>query len=115
MVKVAITLLNFTDDMEVKLVPVIVTLVPAGPLGGSNAVMPGETLKTIALEAVPFGVTTETFPVTAPEGTIVNTCVPVSLTLNSAETLLVKRTAVASWKFEPFIVTNAPTAPFGTL
>src|SRR5437870_2028087 len=116
MVKAAMTLLNFTDDMEVKLVPVIVTFVPPGPLGGLNPVMPGETLKIITLKAVPFGVTTETLPLTAPDGTIVNTCVPVSLTLKSvAATLLVKRTAVAPWKFDPFTTTGFPTAALSTL
>ena len=56
-----------------KFVPVIVTLVPAGPLVGVKLVIVGAlalTVKLVALVAVPAGVVTLSGPVVAPAGTV---------------------------------------------
>ena len=55
-----------------KLVPVSVTLVPAGPLVGVNEVRlgAGMTVKSVALVPVPAGSVTLIFPVVAPAGTV---------------------------------------------
>ena len=56
----------------VKFVPVIVTLVPTGPLVGAKLAMVGGfvTVKLLLLVAVPAGVVTLTGPVVAPAGTV---------------------------------------------
>jgi hypothetical protein len=58
----------------VKLVPVIVTEVPSGPLVGIKLVIVGApapvTVKVPALVAVPPEVVTLIVPVVAPEGTV---------------------------------------------
>ena len=66
---VAFTPLNATAVAPVKFVPVIVTLVPTGPLVGAKLVIvgAGTTVKLLALVAVPPGVVTLTGPVVAPE------------------------------------------------
>ena len=65
--------LKLTAVAPVKLVPLIVTLVPAGPLAGAKLVIVGAlavTVKLVALVAVPPGVVTLTGPVAAPAGTV---------------------------------------------
>ena len=65
--------LNLTADAPVKFVPLIVTLVPTGPLVGVKLVIVGAlalTVKLAALVAVPAGVVTLTGPVVAPAGTV---------------------------------------------
>ena len=71
-VKPALTPLNLTAVAPVKFVPVIVTLVPTGPLAGVKLVIVGAgmTVKLAALVAVPPGVVTFTGPVVAPAGTV---------------------------------------------
>ena len=72
-VKVAEVPLKLTAVPPVKLVPLIVTLVPAGPLVGVNPVIVGALgaiVKVLALLAVPSGVVTLTGPVVAPAGTV---------------------------------------------
>ena len=56
----------------VKFVPLMVTLVPTGPLVGEKLVMVGGlvTVKLLLLVAVPSGVVTLTGPVVAPAGTV---------------------------------------------
>ena len=56
----------------VKFVPLIVTLVPAGPLLGAKLVIVGglSTVKLLALLAVPPGVVTLIGPLEAPAGTV---------------------------------------------
>ena len=68
----ALTLLNLTAVAPVKFVPLIVTLVPAGPLAGVKLVIVGalDTVKLLALVAVPPGVVTLIGPVVAPAGTV---------------------------------------------
>ena len=69
---VALTPLNATAVAPVKFVPVIVTLVPTGPLVGAKLVIvgAGTTVKLLALVAVPPAVVTLTGPVVAPAGTV---------------------------------------------
>jgi len=69
---VALTLLNVTAVAPVKFVPLIVTLVPTGPLAGVKLVIVGAgiTVKLFVLLAVPPGVVTLSRPVVAPAGTV---------------------------------------------
>ena len=71
-VKLALTPLNVTPVAPVKLVPLIVTLVPVGPLAGVKLVIVGGlvTVKLVALVAVPPGVVTLIVPVVALAGTV---------------------------------------------
>jgi hypothetical protein len=66
----AFTPLNVTAVAPVKLVPLIVTVVPAPPLVGVKPVIVGTTLKLVALVAVPAGVVTPSGPVVAVAGTV---------------------------------------------
>ena len=70
--KLALVPLNVTAVAPVKAVPLIVTLVPTGPLVGAKllTVGAGTTVKLLALVAVPPGVVTLTGPVVAPAGTV---------------------------------------------
>ena len=70
--KLAPTPVNATAVAPVKFVPLIVTLVPTGPLVGAKLVIvgAGTTVKLLALVAVPPGVVTLTGPVVAPVGTV---------------------------------------------
>ena len=70
--KVALVPLKATAVAPVKFVPLIVTLVPTGPLVGVKLVTvgAGTTVKLLALVAVPPGVVTLTGPVVAPAGTV---------------------------------------------
>jgi hypothetical protein len=72
-VKFALTPLNVTVLAPSRLVPLIWTLVPTGPLVGPKLVIVGGaavTVKSPALVAVPLGVVTLIGPVVAPEGTV---------------------------------------------
>ena len=72
-VKAAVVPLNVTAVAPVKFVPLIVTLVPTGPLAGAKLVIVGAlalTVKLVELVAVPPGVVTLTGPVVAPAGTV---------------------------------------------
>ena len=70
--KLALTPLKATAVAPVKFVPLIVTLVPTGPLVGVKLVTvgAGTTVKLLALVAVPPAVVTLTGPVVAPAGTV---------------------------------------------
>ena len=70
--KVAPVPLNVTEVAPVKLVPVIVTLVPTGPLVGLKLLIKGAgmTVKLLALVAVPPGVVAEIVPVVVPVATL---------------------------------------------
>ena len=70
--KVALAPLKATRVAPVKLVPLIVTLVPTGPLAGVKLVIVGGliSVKLPALVAVPPGVVTLMVPVVAPVGTV---------------------------------------------
>src|SRR5437762_1366251 len=74
-VKLADVPLNFTAEVPVKLVPVMVTWVPTGPMVGVNELIVGGgavtvTVKLLALVAVPPGAVTLIDPVVAPLGTV---------------------------------------------
>jgi len=72
-VKAAVVPLNVTAVAPVKFVPLIVTLVPVGPLAGVKLVIVGAlavTVKLVALVAVPPGAVTLSGPVVAPAGTV---------------------------------------------
>ena len=65
--------LNATAVAPVKFAPLIVTLVPAGPLVGVKLVIVGAlavTVKLLALVAIPPGVVTRTDPLVAPAGMV---------------------------------------------
>jgi len=66
---VAFTPPNVTLVAPVKLVPVIVTWVPTGPLVGLKVCITGVTRKTLLLVSVLAGVVTVTDPLVAPVGT----------------------------------------------
>ena len=71
-VKLALALLKATAEVPVKLVPLMDTLVPTGPLAGVKLVIVGGliTVKLPALAAVPPGVVTLIVPAVAPAGTV---------------------------------------------
>jgi hypothetical protein len=104
--------LNATAVAPVKFVPLIVTLVPTGPLAGVKAAIAGAgaltTVKSIALVALPPGVVTLSGPVVAPAGTVARMAVG-EITAKLAATPL-NCTAVAPVKFVPVIVTEVPTS-----
>jgi hypothetical protein len=68
----AATPLKVTEEAPVKLVPVIVTEMPAGPLAGVKPVICGGgiSVKLVVLVAVPATVVTATNPVPAPAGAV---------------------------------------------
>ena len=108
--------MNFTAVTPVKFVPLIVTLVPTGPLVGVNDVTvggdppPPVTVKLVELVPVPFGVWTEIVPVVAPAGT----CAVMSVALfttNVASEVPLNLTLVAPVKFVPWTSTCVPTGP----
>ena len=71
----ALVPLKVTAVAPVRLVPVMTTLVPTGPLAGEKLVIVGGcaaavTVKLLALVAVPPGVVTAIGPVVAPAGTV---------------------------------------------
>src|SRR5689334_1374565 len=100
---------NETPVAPVKLVPVIVTLVPTGPLAGAKEDMAGVTVKRVVLTKGPPGVVTVMGPVVAPAGTVV-VIVPGGPSMNVAVAPL-NETAVAPVKVVPVIVTPVPTGP----
>jgi len=71
------TLPSMTPTVPRRFVPVIVTLVPIGPLPGLMLVIAGggETVKLLALVMLPPGVVTWTVPLVAPVGTVNVSCV----------------------------------------
>jgi hypothetical protein len=111
-VKVEATPLNVTDVTAVKFVPVMVTVVPAGPEVGVNEVTVGVrvTVKSAGLVPVPLEVVTVTRPVVAPVGTVAVICVG-ELTVNGALVPL-KRTVIVPLKPVPLMITADPTGPF---
>jgi len=110
-VKPALVPLNRTAVAVVKLVPLIVTLVPTGPLAGAKLAIVGGliTVKLPALLAVPAGLVTLIGPVAAPAGTVA----VIALAEFTVKLALVplNRTAVAPVNFVPLIVTLVPTGP----
>ncbi len=115
-VTVAAVPLNVTAPLPwvaPKLVPVIVTDVPTGPEVGERLVMfgVGSTVKFTPFVFTPLAFTT-TFPVVAPVGTV--TAMLVALHVPTVAVVPLKLTVPVPWvepKFDPVIVTGAPTAP----
>jgi len=99
-----------TDVAPVKLVPVMMTLVPTGPVVGEKLVIDGETLKLLALVATPPVVVTVSGPVVAPVGTIASICVSVILN-GTAAAVPLKLTIVAVASPTPEIMTSVVTGP----
>ena len=104
--------LNFTSVAPVRLVPVILTLVPTGPLVGAKALSVGAgvvTVKLALLVAVPLGVVTLMGPVAAPAGTVALICE--SLLTEKLAVVPLNLTAVAPVRSLPVIVTLVPADP----
>ena len=111
LVKLAAVPLKVTAVAPVKLVPVMVTWVPTGPLVGLKDVIVGGTVtvKLMPLVAVPPGVVTWIGPLVAPLGTVAVSWV-LDVTVKLAVVPL-KVTEVAPVKLVPLIVTWVPTGP----
>src|SRR6185369_4969581 len=107
-VNTALTPLNRTAVAPVKLVPLIVTLVPAAPLDGVNPLICGAMKKLLRLVAVPPAAMTVMKPVLAPAGTVAIIRL-LEMTVKTAGAPL-NFTAVVSVKL-PSIVTLVPSAP----
>jgi hypothetical protein len=92
-------------------VPLIVMVVPTGPLAGVKLVIVGglTTVKLLPLVAVPPGVVTLSGPVVAPAGTVAWIAVA-DVTVKLAAVPL-NVTDVAPVKFVPLIVTFVPSGP----
>src|SRR4051812_23105683 len=112
-VKLALRPLKLTVLAAVKLVPLMVTPPPAGPLTGVKLVIVGgltTIVKGLELVAMPPGVVTRIVPVVAAAGAVAWIDVA-ELTVNTA-LMPLKATAVAPMKFVPLIVTLVPADPF---
>lgn len=116
-VTIAETPLKLTEllaGVVLKFVPAIITVAPEAPLDGLNPVRvgAGETVKLFVLKTViPLSVK-EILPVVAPVGTVVVILVLVEAVIVAATPLKDKTLSVGVvLKFEPVIVTTAPTAP----
>ena len=107
--------LNLTPERPVKLVPVNVTVVPAGPLFGEKLVTPGAPVEftvngaPLKLQPTPESGVTLIGPVVAPPGTVAVICVS-EFTLKPAATRL-KATREAPVKPDPVIVILLPNVP----
>ena len=96
----------------VRLVPVIVTLVPVGPLSGEKPLLAsivGLTRKVLALVAEPNGVVTMIRPDVAPGGTTATIWLAISLVMLAETPLNV--TLVAPARPVPLMVTEEPIGP----
>lgn len=114
--------LKVTPTAPVRFSPVIVTVVPPGPLPGKNKPMAGRvpvggvTVKLVALVPVPPMLVTAMGPVVAPEGTTAT--IVVSESVENIADVPLKVTA-KTWvvggedpmKLVPVIVTDVPTGP----
>jgi hypothetical protein len=111
----AFTLLNETAVAPVKLVPLIWTEVPTGPLVGLNDVIVGApvvvTVKFVELVAVPSGLATAIGPVVAPAGTVAVIFCALSIVNVADVPLKVTLVTLGPLKFWPWIVTEVPTGP----
>jgi hypothetical protein len=116
---VAVVPLNLTvlvPCVEPKLEPLIVTAAPIAPVVIERLEIPGvgNTVKLTPLLSTPLAWTT-TFPVVAPDGTVTPMAVAVQLLTVAVVPLnLTVLVPCVEPKFEPLIVTAAPTAPLVT-
>lgn len=109
----AVVPLNFTVPVDPKFVPVIVTEAPSAPDVRERLVMfgAGTTVKMMPLLPM-LETVTITFPVVAPEGTVVTMLVVVHVVTVAAVPLnFTVLVPCGDPKFVPVIVTDAPTAP----
>jgi hypothetical protein len=110
----AATPLNFTPDVALRLLPVIVTVVPLGPLLGVKLDAAGEatgTVKLVVLVELPPGAVTEMVPLVAPAGTVVVSDVPLVATVGVGAAVPLNLTADAPIRLVPVIVTVVPALP----
>src|SRR5204863_526112 len=110
-VKLALVPLNSTAEAPVKLVPLMITLVPTGPLPGVKLVIVGGLIAVNLLSllaALPVLVTL-IGPLVAPAGTVAVIAVA-ELTVKLALVPL-NSTAEAPVKLVPLMVTLVPTGP----
>jgi len=116
LVTLAVVPLNFTvlpPWVDPKFVPMIVTAAPTAPVVDERLVIlgAGTTVKLDPLLSTPLAWTT-TFPVVAPEGTVTLTLVALQLvTLAVVPFNFTVLPPCVDPKFDPVIVTAAPTAP----
>src|SRR6266480_1358738 len=110
-VKLALVPLNSTAEAPVKLVPLMVTLVPTGPLLGVKLEIVGGlmTVKLAALLAVPSEVVTLIGPLETPAGTVA--VIAVAEPTVKLALVPLNSTALAPVKLVPLMVTLAPTGP----
>jgi hypothetical protein len=114
-VNVAETLLNVTEVAPVRLVPVITTDVPTGPVVGVNDVIVGQvvfvTVK-VPKVSVPSAFVTSAAPVVVPVPTTAVIVVAESIR-NDAALVLLNSTSftLGLLKFVPVMVTTHPTGP----
>lgn len=109
---VAAVELNLTEVAPVKLVPVMVTAVPATPLAGVKLEIVGGsvTVKLADEVAVPPGVVTAILPVLDPLATVAVIWVALS-TENTPAAFPLNFTEVAPVKLEPVMTTMVPAVP----
>jgi hypothetical protein len=107
------TLLNVTFVACLRPVPVIVTEVPTGPLGGVKVAKVGVTLNCLGAVKVVVPVVTVTFPVSAPAGTVARMKVlPVScLVVAAVPPNFTTDDELKPW---PRMPTRVPSLPAGT-
>src|SRR5947209_5835884 len=114
LVAVAVVVLNLTvlvPCVSPKFQPVIVTDAPTAPVVGDRLVMLGVTVKGLPLLSTPLACTT-TFPVVAPAGTVVAILVALHVVTVAVVPLnLTVLVPCVAPKFDPAMVTDAPTAP----
>ena len=103
--------MNFTLEPELNPAPVIVTLVPYGPLVGLRLVTDSVGVKLLALVAVPAAVVTEIVPAVAPFGTVAVICVPPEFTVYDGDASPWNFTLLAPLKYDPEIITELPVIP----
>jgi len=110
-VKLAIVPLNRTAVAPMKFAPLIVTLAPTGPLAGVTLAIVGGlmTVKLLALLAAPAEVVTLIGPLGASAGTVA--VIAVAEPTVKLALVPLNRTALASVKFVPLIVTLVSTRP----
>ena len=105
--------LKATTVVPVRLVPVMVTPVPTGPLAGVKLAMAGAgtvTVKLPALWPLPMGVVTPITPVAAPVGTVTVIWV-LEFTTKTLAAVPLNVTAVVPVKLVPVTTTLVPTGP----
>lgn len=114
-VAVAVVPLNFSvlvPWLAPKFVPAIVTTAPTAPLDGESIVMLGSGVTVKAAPLLSTPTRTTTLPLVAPTGTFVTMLVELHVVMVATVPLnLTVLVPFVAPKFDPAIVTDAPTAP----